>query len=97
MRADEPVRGVSSRGLPLPRQIGFLYLRFVGEPRSLWNWFEEFLDDKEARRAFFLLLTHSRAEPLSPPRVAGVLAQPQRQARDAGAVRARAAVGPVLL
>jgi hypothetical protein len=30
-------------------QVGFLYLRYVGEPRSLWSWFEEFLNDREAR------------------------------------------------
>jgi pre-mRNA-splicing factor 38B len=30
-------------------QVGFLYLRYVADPRSLWNWFEEFLRDTEAR------------------------------------------------
>ena len=35
------------RAHPPAPQIGFLYLRYVGEPRSLWEWFQEFLRDSE--------------------------------------------------
>ena len=45
-------------------QVGFLYLRYVGEPRTLWSWFEEYLADTEARfrklRLRFLLLACRR-------------------------------------
>jgi len=30
-------------------QVGFLYLRYVGEPRTLWSWFEDFFGDAEVR------------------------------------------------
>ena len=30
-------------------QLGFLFLRYVAEPRTLWSWMEEFLQDREAR------------------------------------------------
>lgn len=41
--------------LPLPSpslpQLGFLYLRYVCDPRNLWNWFQGYIDDKEVRTA----------------------------------------------
>lgn len=29
------------------RQIGFLYLRYVADPKTLYGWFEEYLTDEE--------------------------------------------------
>jgi hypothetical protein len=31
----------------VPLQIGFLYLRYVCDPRNLWNWFKGYVEDKE--------------------------------------------------
>lgn len=28
-------------------QVGFLYLRYVADPKTLWNWFEPFLKHGE--------------------------------------------------
>lgn len=28
-------------------QIGFLYLRYVGDPKSLWSWYEPYLEDDQ--------------------------------------------------
>ena len=30
-------------------QIGFLYLRYVADPKTLWNWFESYVRDMEVR------------------------------------------------
>ncbi|KDO40132.1 hypothetical protein CISIN_1g0136973mg, partial [Citrus sinensis] len=27
--------------------IGFLYLRYAADPKTLWNWFEQYLKDEE--------------------------------------------------
>ncbi|XP_028784637.1 pre-mRNA splicing factor SR-like 1 isoform X1 [Neltuma alba] len=32
---------------PYIRAIGFLYLRYVADPKSLWNWFEPYIKDDE--------------------------------------------------
>ncbi|KAI8909388.1 putative RNA binding protein [Powellomyces hirtus] len=32
---------------PHIRAIGFLYLRYVGKPADLWEWYEPYLDDDE--------------------------------------------------
>lgn len=32
-----------------PLQVGFLYLRYTGDPRKLWGWFERYLRDTEVR------------------------------------------------
>ncbi|XP_024525960.1 pre-mRNA splicing factor SR-like 1 isoform X2 [Selaginella moellendorffii] len=32
---------------PYIRAIGFLYLRYCGEPRTLWQWFEPYIEDDE--------------------------------------------------
>lgn len=32
---------------PYIRAIGFLYLRYVADPKTLWDWFEEYFYDKE--------------------------------------------------
>ncbi|KAH9576021.1 hypothetical protein CY35_01G141600 [Sphagnum magellanicum] len=32
---------------PYIRAIGFLYLRYVGEPKTLWGWFEQYVKDDE--------------------------------------------------
>eukprot|EP00842_Homolaphlyctis_polyrhiza_P007065 jgi/Hompol1/948/HPOL_003324-RA len=32
---------------PFIRAIGFLYLRYVGQPSELWDWFSPYLDDEE--------------------------------------------------
>jgi hypothetical protein len=28
-------------------QVGFLYLRYVCDPRKLWEWLRDYVDDKE--------------------------------------------------
>jgi hypothetical protein len=28
-------------------QIGFLYLRYVAEPKTLWTWYEPYIKDDE--------------------------------------------------
>lgn len=30
-------------------QVGFLYLRYVADPRQLWSWLGPYCDDKEVR------------------------------------------------
>ncbi|KAH6598689.1 hypothetical protein BASA50_003724 [Batrachochytrium salamandrivorans] len=32
---------------PHIRAIGFLYLRYAGQPSDIWSWFEPYLDDEE--------------------------------------------------
>ncbi|KAJ7298741.1 hypothetical protein O6H91_Y444600 [Diphasiastrum complanatum] len=32
---------------PYIRAIGFLYLRYVGDPKTLWDWFEQYVKDEE--------------------------------------------------
>ena len=34
-------------GQPYVRAMGFLYLRLVVDPKSLWDWMEDFVDDPE--------------------------------------------------
>ena len=40
-------------------QVGFLFLRYVAEPRTLWSWVEEFLQDREARWVVRWMRLHS--------------------------------------
>ena len=28
-------------------QIGFLYLRYVGDPKHLWQWLQDYIEDEE--------------------------------------------------
>lgn len=39
---------IRRRGSPYIRALGFLYLRLVTDPKSLWGWMEEFIDDDES-------------------------------------------------
>lgn len=32
---------------PYIRALGFLYLRYVGDPKTLWEWFEPYVEDPE--------------------------------------------------
>ncbi|GMH05144.1 hypothetical protein Nepgr_006984 [Nepenthes gracilis] len=32
---------------PYIRAIGFLYLRYAADPKTLWNWFEQYVKDEE--------------------------------------------------
>mmetsp|Transcript_7899 Transcript_7899/g.9160 ORF Transcript_7899/g.9160 Transcript_7899/m.9160 type:complete len:196 (-) Transcript_7899:1442-2029(-) len=32
---------------PYIRAIGFLYLRYVGDPKTLWSWYERYVNDEE--------------------------------------------------
>lgn len=32
---------------PFIRCVGFLYLRYVCDPKELWTWFSPFVDDEE--------------------------------------------------
>ncbi len=47
------LRSVPLNARACAAQVGFLYLRYVGEPRTLWSWLEEFLKDPEASAAPF--------------------------------------------
>lgn len=44
---------------PPSSQVGFLYLRYVCDPRKLWNWFKPYMRDEEvgeqARRGEIVL------------------------------------------
>ena len=35
----------------LPSQVGFLFLRYVGDPKTLWFWFQNYVNDEEASLA----------------------------------------------
>ncbi|KAJ6926293.1 hypothetical protein NC651_010654 [Populus alba x Populus x berolinensis] len=42
--------GKTRAGILLPTfidQVGFLYLRYAGDPKTLWNWFEPYIKDDE--------------------------------------------------
>ena len=43
--ADAGVSAPLSAGLPL--QIGFLYLRYVLDPRTIWDWLQYYVKDHE--------------------------------------------------
>ena len=32
-------------------QVGFLFLRYVGDPKTLWNWFQNYVNDDEVYSA----------------------------------------------
>ena len=32
-------------------QIGFLYLRYVGDPKELWDWYEPYFPDEQVHRS----------------------------------------------
>ena len=32
---------------PYIRALGFLYLRFTSNPRELWSWFKDYMEDSE--------------------------------------------------
>lgn len=34
-------------GLNLWLQVGFLYLRYAADPKTLWSWFEPYVKDEE--------------------------------------------------
>ncbi|XP_028800570.1 pre-mRNA splicing factor SR-like 1 isoform X2 [Neltuma alba] len=34
---------------PYIRAVGFLYLRYVADPKTLWNWFEPYVKDEERK------------------------------------------------
>ncbi|KAL3680077.1 hypothetical protein R1sor_023033 [Riccia sorocarpa] len=38
---------LNHRDSPYIRAVGFLYLRYLGDPKSLWGWFEEYITDDE--------------------------------------------------
>lgn len=35
-------------------QVGFLYLRYAAEPKTIWNWVEPYITDDEVIEALFL-------------------------------------------
>lgn len=39
-------------GLKFWLQIGFLYLRYAADPKTLWTWFEPYIKDEEVTRNF---------------------------------------------
>ncbi|KAJ6999242.1 hypothetical protein NC653_010047 [Populus alba x Populus x berolinensis] len=41
------VYSFSSLSLLDLRNVGFLYLRYAGDPKTLWNWFEPYIKDDE--------------------------------------------------
>lgn len=38
---------LNHRDSPYIRAVGFLYLRYVGDSKSLWGWFEQYITDDE--------------------------------------------------
>ncbi|KAI8475811.1 MAG: PRP38 family-domain-containing protein, partial [Monoraphidium minutum] len=44
---DEVTATINHADSPYIRAIGFLYLRYVCDPRNVWNWFESYVEDKE--------------------------------------------------
>lgn len=44
-------RGAAQPVRVLLPQVGFLYLRYVGEPKDLWSWYEPYIEDEEVRVA----------------------------------------------
>ncbi|GAY64108.1 hypothetical protein CUMW_231050 [Citrus unshiu] len=43
------VKDKESRIISTENKIGFLYLRYAADPKTLWNWFEQYLKDEEGR------------------------------------------------
>ncbi|XP_075474078.1 pre-mRNA splicing factor SR-like 1 isoform X3 [Primulina tabacum] len=41
---------------PYIRAIGFLYLRYVADSKTLWSWYEPYLKDDEVRKWLIFLL-----------------------------------------
>lgn len=41
----------SADPLPVPVQLGFLYLRYVLNPRGIWEWLQYYIKDHEVRHA----------------------------------------------
>lgn len=37
-------------------QVGFLYLRYAADPKTLWTWFEPYIEDDEVLLDFQLLV-----------------------------------------
>ena len=38
---------IRRKNAPIVRAVGFLYLRVVTDPKKLWDWMEEFINDPE--------------------------------------------------
>lgn len=36
-------------------QVGFLYCRYLQNPRKIWEWIEGYLGDREVRRSLLFL------------------------------------------
>ncbi|XP_030952944.1 pre-mRNA splicing factor SR-like 1 isoform X3 [Quercus lobata] len=41
---------------PYIRCIGFLYLRYAADPKTLWNWFEPYVKDEEVLKDMMITL-----------------------------------------
>lgn len=37
-------------------QVGFLFLRYVGEPKQLWGWIQPYIKDNEVRNSYMTAL-----------------------------------------
>ena len=62
----EPYRSMHALGAAsflLCVQIGFLYIRYVGSPRTLWDWVQPYVRDSEVR----ILTSHTMLLPAACP------------------------------
>ena len=53
-----PVQGYLGLICQMLVQIGFLYLRYAADPKTLWNWFEPYVKDEEVLKGVQLLLSN---------------------------------------
>ena len=37
-------------------QVGFLYLRYVGNSKTLWGWYEQYIKDDEVCVSFIFII-----------------------------------------
>ncbi|GBF98688.1 pre-mRNA-splicing factor [Raphidocelis subcapitata] len=50
LSVEEITATINHADSPFIRALGFLYLRYVCDPRNLWNWFKGYVEDKEEIR-----------------------------------------------
>merc|ERR1712019_52957 len=47
LKPDQIMFMLNNKDSPYIRAIGFLYLRYISDPRKIWDWFEPYLKDSE--------------------------------------------------
>lgn len=56
-------RQYSSKKLRMVMQVGFLYLRYVGDPKDLESWFEPYFEDSQVREPEQSVVRYGQALP----------------------------------